>query len=774
MASLNERLAKLGFDPTQRQSKGNVAFEELPGTAVGDGDPADGSVSVVVRCRPALMQSEAIFGLAAEVHQNKISLKLQTDEADGHERRRLSRLFKCNKYCGPTAGQSEVFESATSIVARTMEGYNGTIFCYGVTGSGKTYTMSGPPEDISKEQRDPDTVGISQRVAMRIFEHIRDNSSQGEVYSIEASFLEIYSSDGSREQLIDLLCDEEKHLEVKQDPLSKHAFVCEGLRRVSIRTPDEMCEVLRKGQQRLQFMETSANCHSSRSHCVFILSIECLMAQSAGDPIVQRGKLMLVDLAGSESVKGVRAKTDASEELRRKQAIGINRVLSSLATVVNNMNRGLSSGHRDSALTMLLRDCLGGNSRALLIATVGPELEGLEETTKTLTFAQQMMAVKNVTSVNRIEQDQSALMQMRQRHADCIRILEEKTDEAKDEEAEQFQSLKNEMDSLSSKLLTKESAEATLEAMRNEQFRKIDEMRDEMSKAMTHELEKMRQQSLQDLNTLRQSVEKHVSHSDDPQQSRHAEEQEARLRKMQSELQDAARAQRTVEEEAADLRVRLAAAEERSKMLQLRQEDLRKDRANFDEERKALRQQSEQQWQKLSSVEGDTQKFKAEAEVQRAEIARLHAVRAEEIEQMAAERDGWRSQEAEHQRQISDLHRRLQEARREAELHTLREESERRETSAQLRLQIERLEAESSSQAEQLSNARRVGAQLEADLEDAKQCQEALRTQGAFDLKQCKDELDEATGREEELMHMLHEIQEGIISASGPPSDIGE
>merc|ERR1719440_479358 len=129
--------------------------------------------------------------------------------------------------------------------------------------------MSGPPEDIGNSRQDHESVGIVRRVATKIFESIRDRSSAGEVYSVEASFLEIYSNDGSREQLIDLLSDEEKHLELKQDPLNQYAFTCDGLRQVAIRTPDEMCEVLWKGQQRLTFMETSANYHSSRSHCIF-------------------------------------------------------------------------------------------------------------------------------------------------------------------------------------------------------------------------------------------------------------------------------------------------------------------------------------------------------------------------------------------------------------------------------------------------------------------------------------------------------------------------
>jgi len=126
---------------------------------------------------------------------------------------------------------------------------------------------------------------------------------------------------------------------------------------------DELCEVLNLGQQRCTFMETSKNCHSSRSHCLFMLSIESLFEQGSGEaPAVQRGKLMLVDLAGSESLKKVQAANDANEELRRRQAIGINRVLSSLGTVVNNMNIGLAHGHRDLLLPLAVSSWTDGLS----------------------------------------------------------------------------------------------------------------------------------------------------------------------------------------------------------------------------------------------------------------------------------------------------------------------------------------------------------------------------------------------------------------------------
>lgn len=776
MASLTDRLANFGFAPMQRQTRTSSSYSESFSKAQSLGSAAlrepiagagrepsspsgDAGVTVLVRCRPALLSGEALVRISADAIHDKVLLRLQpSDEASPSRSSSASlpRSFRCHRYCGPSSTQQEVFEAAIPVVERAMQGFNGTILCYGATGSGKTFTMSGPPKDSGS-----DATGILQWVSRRIFEYIRDRSSRGQVFSVEASYLEIHPVDGGQEELIDLLAAQGKELVVKQDPLSSNSFACDGLQRVGIRTPDEMCEVLSKGQQKRAFLETSRNYHSSSSHCLLQLSVECLSESESGqEPTVRRGKLLLADLAGSESS-------------RRSQAVGVDRVFASLSGVVHNGGSALSEAYRESSLTMLLHDCLGGSARALLVATVSPEVEGLDETVRTLTFAQEMLAVRSVPNLNRIEQagDQSKLMQMRRRHADCIRILEEKTVEAKDEELEERKILKQEMDDLNQRLLTKESAETTLQDIRAEQIEKIDEMREEMTQAMTKELEKMRQQSLQDLHSLRQSVEKHVNHVDDTHHVRHAEEHGARLGKIQAELQTAVRSQRTIEEEAADLRVRLASAEERAKMLQQRQEELRKERSNFDEERKSLRQQSEQQWQKLTFVEGETQRFKAEVEVQRADLVRLQAARAEDAEKTRLEAEVWRAKEAELHREAGELRQRLEGAKREAELEALKLESQRREACTQLRAHIERLEVEAAAQLEQLGAARRLQAQLEAERAEAAQREEALRQQGSFELKQCKDELDEATEREKELMQMLHEVQEGIISASGAPSE---
>jgi len=782
VSALAEKLASMSFKPSTRRSAAAAAADAAIAAAqtapetqaapvqtpaadtvagVGLSGMEGTAVRVAVRCRPLLESTAKRVTFGADPGgKDKLTLRLE-----GAELGEGQRQFKCNAFFGPETSQDVMFEQAAPIVASTMEGYNGTIFAYGITGSGKTHTMTGPNSEA--QSHDTPEAGIVQRASRKIFEYIRDRSAKGEVFMVEASFLEVYSPDGSREQLIDLLSDTDRRLEIKEDPAKPQSYTCENLRRVPIKTPNEMCDLLALGRQRCQFMESNASCMSSRAHCIFMLTVESLSEKKTGsDPQVQRGKLMLVDLAGSESMKRLKGANEADEELRRKQAQGINRVLTSLGTVVHNINTGIGSGNRDSALTMLLRDCLGGNARALLIANVGPEQATVDETVKTLTFAQKMMAVRNKASVNRIDQEQSSLLQMRQRHSECIQLLQDKVNDEHANEQEERKRLQNEMEDLNKRLLTKESAETTLEEMREDQFRKIDEMKEEMNATMAMELDKMRRQSVREMDNLRKSVAQHVSQLDTAHQTRHSEEHEQRLQALQQDVQEALKQQRAAEEEASDLRVKLASAEERARMLADRQEELKRERTDFDEERRALRQQSDQQWQKLTVVEGELQRFKAEAEVKRQELARLNSSRVEDAENMRKERESCRQRETELQQEIADLSREYDEAKRDAELHLLRTESEQRDSIQQLKSQIERLEVEAKGRAEQLEQAQKSKAHLEKEKQAAKQREEGLRQQLVLETRQFQEELEEARHREAELMHMLNEVQDSIIVAS--------
>lgn len=246
---------------------------------------------------------------------------------------------------------------------------------------------------------------------------------------------------------------------------------------------------------------------------------------------------------------------------------------------------------------------------------------------------------------------------------------------------------------------------------------------------------------------------------------------------VRSELQESVRAQRAVEAEVSELRVRLAAAEERGRLLQERQEDMRKERADLDEERRGLRQQCKEQWNKASAAEGELHQLKAECETLRLESGRLGGLRDEAAEALRGEREAWLAREAELRRAADELRGRLEEAKREAEVEALKAESRRREEETALRLQVERLEAEVAGRQEQLRQAEQLRARLESERAAALQREEEARRQSQQEqqrLERLDQELQQSMKREQELSEMLSEVQDSIISAGGAPVDEDE
>lgn len=300
------------------------------------------------------------------------------------------------------------------------------------------------------------------------------------------------------------------------------------------------------------------------------------------------------------------------------------------------------------------------------------------------------------------------------------------------------------------------------------QSQKIDELRRELTQAMSTELEQMRMQSLHDFKDLRASLEQQ---REEGSLLKRAEENEAAVTSIKSELQESTRAQKAMEAEVSDLRVQLASAEERAKMLQERQEELRKERASFEEERRSLRRQAEDQWQKLSSSESELHQLKAEYEMQKMEIARLNSSRTEDGDAIRKEREVWRERETTLQRNVAELRASLDEAKRQAEVEALKAESRHRDAVAELRLQLERLEAESTSRADQLNQATQLRERLEAERAIAQQREEEARQESVQELQDCQRELEEARAREHELMSMLNEVQDSIITVSGAALD---
>ena len=279
-----------------------------------------------------------------------------------------------------------------------MEGYNGTIFAYGQTGSGKTYTIQGPGfDDVCLTEQVEADRGILPRAFEYIFsklEHMsEENGAEAKVeYLVRTTYLEIYN-----EQIVDLLSPTSQHLQIRED-IKKGVYV-EGLIEEVSSSAHDMLDTIKKGAMRRHTGCTSMNKESSRSHSVLSTVIESKIMKD-GLFNVKISKFHLIDLAGSE-----RAKSTDSAGTRLKEAGMINKSLSALGNVINSLvevGQGKSRHvhYRDSKLTFLLRDSLGGNSKTLMIANISPSSDSFGETLSTLKFAQRAKLIKNKAIIN--------------------------------------------------------------------------------------------------------------------------------------------------------------------------------------------------------------------------------------------------------------------------------------------------------------------------------------------------------------------------------------
>ncbi len=259
-----------------------------------------------------------------------------------------------------------------------LNGYNGTILAYGQTGSGKTYTMFG--SDIYDDKYK----GIIPRVAMDIFKVWEFNPDVKE-FLVSCSMLEIY-----KENLRDLLTDDVEELKIKESP--QRGIHVEGLSEMPIGSEDELMYWIEQGEGRRVWAETRQNFISSRSHALFILEVKQVLANDSET----RGILNLVDLAGCEKVGKSGAHGQIFEEGTK-----INLSLSALGNVIHALTVGSDHvPYRDSKLTRLLQESLGGNYKTTLIVTCSPHSSQLNETQSTLKFAQRAKKIKNRVQVN--------------------------------------------------------------------------------------------------------------------------------------------------------------------------------------------------------------------------------------------------------------------------------------------------------------------------------------------------------------------------------------
>lgn len=288
--------------------------------------------------------------------------------------------FQFDRVFGWDANQKEVYDyAAKPIINAVLRGINGTVFAYGQTSSGKTYTMEGDLEDKVYQ-------GVIPRMVWSIFDGIYHADEHIE-FLVKVSIVEIYN-----ERIRDLLDPQKDNLKVHEDK-ARGVFIGE-VTESYVGCEQEIFDAMRAGHCNRSMAVTNMNEHSSRSHLVFMLTVE---QKNLHDRSVKVGKLHLVDLAGSEKV----AKTGASGE-RLDEAKNINRSLSALGNVINALTdkKYTHVPYRDSKLTRVLQESLGGNAKTSLIITCSPSNFNEQETISTLRFGQRAKMIKNVVKVN--------------------------------------------------------------------------------------------------------------------------------------------------------------------------------------------------------------------------------------------------------------------------------------------------------------------------------------------------------------------------------------
>ncbi|XP_072941349.1 kinesin-like protein KIF3A [Epargyreus clarus] len=372
------------------------------------------NVRVVVRVRP-MDQREKLDGAYSCVSVDSINNSIAVTRSNVTPPE-PPRVYAYDAVFDSNTSQMDIYvQTASPIVEEVLKGYNGTIFAYGQTGTGKTYTMAG-------SNSAPELRGIIPNSFAHIFSHIA-KAKDDEKFLVCVTYLEIYN-----EEVRDLLGNNpHQSLEVKERP-DIGVFV-KDLTGYVVHNADELEKIMAVGNKNRHIGATAMNIESSRSHAIFSITVESSKRGEDGKMHVKMGKLHLVDLAGSER----QSKTQATGT-RLKEATKINQSLSVLGNVISALVDGKSTHipYRNSKLTRLLQDSLGGNSKTVMIATVGPADTNYVETISTLRYANRAKNIENKTHVNS-EPGDALLTRFQQEIDQLKKQLEESTNELEEE-----------------------------------------------------------------------------------------------------------------------------------------------------------------------------------------------------------------------------------------------------------------------------------------------------------------------------------------------------
>ena len=350
------------------------------------------AIQVYLRIRPSEKPSR--YFARDDINENRLIFNIpKIDKNELVNNSRTAYGFQFHGILDEKATQENVFKTiGIPAIKNALEGFNSTIFAYGQTGSGKTFTITGGPERYADR-------GIIPRAISMVFKELHNQPDVN--YTCFVSYLEIYLENG-----YDLLSEEHRENTRLYDMQKVNMLEDEDgvfhFRNLSVHpvaSEEEALNYLFIGDTNRAIGETDMNQSSSRSHCIFTLTVE---GRRAGSDNVTRSKLNLVDLAGSERVH----KTSSSGQTL-KEALHINVSLFHLERVIVALHEKSKKGkgkthvpYRESMMTSILRDSLGGNCRTMMIATISPETHQSNESISTCNFAQRVAMVKNSARIN--------------------------------------------------------------------------------------------------------------------------------------------------------------------------------------------------------------------------------------------------------------------------------------------------------------------------------------------------------------------------------------
>ncbi|XP_022935410.1 kinesin-like protein KIN-14I isoform X2 [Cucurbita moschata] len=358
-----------------------------------------GSIRVYCRVRPFLSGQSNGLSVVDHIEDGNITVNAPSKHGKGQ------RSFGFNKVFGPSATQVEVFADMQPLVRSVLDGYNVCIFAYGQTGSGKTFTMTGPKELTEKSQ------GVNYRALGDLF-LIADQRKETYRYDVSVQMIEIYN-----EQVRDLLVTDgtNKRLEIRNS--SQNGLSVPDANLVSVSSTLDIINLMNLGHRNRVVGATALNDRSSRSHSCLTVHVQ---GRDLTSGAILRGCMHLVDLAGSERVD----KSEVTGD-RLKEAQHINKSLSALGDVIASLaQKNPHVPYRNSKLTQLLQDSLGGQAKTLMFVHISPEPDAIGETLSTLKFAERVATVE--LGAARVNKDTSDVKELKEQIASLKAALARK------------------------------------------------------------------------------------------------------------------------------------------------------------------------------------------------------------------------------------------------------------------------------------------------------------------------------------------------------------